>query len=217
MTLVLRSSRLPPEQMVAAIREVLRRLDPEIPLSGVRPMPEVMARSVANRRLNVLIIGAFALLAIGLATVGVYGVMAYDVLQRTREIGIRVALGAQRSAVRGLILRQGMMLVLTGAAIGLAAAAMLTGSMSSLLFEVTPTDLAVFASVAALLSAAGALASYIPAWRATRIDPLMALQSGLTTSNVQLPKSNLEVGSWKLVIDVVYSVCVRHQVGRGAG
>jgi ABC-type antimicrobial peptide transport system permease subunit len=176
MTLVLRGA-VPPEELVTAVRAALKRIDPEIPLANARPMEEVMARSVANRKLNVLIIGAFGLLAIVLATVGIYGVMAYDVLQRTREIGIRVALGAQRSSVRALILRQGMALVASGAAIGLAAAALLTGSMSSLLFEVTPRDLVVFGSVAVMLSLAGAIASYIPAWRATRLDPLRALRT----------------------------------------
>ena len=176
MTIVLRGA-VPPEQLVTSLRGALKRVDPEIPLANVRPMTEVMARSVANRKLNVLIIGAFALLAIVLAAVGVYGVMAYDVQQRTREIGIRVALGAPRSSVRHLILLQGMRLVMIGAGIGLAAAALLTGSISSLLFEVTPLDLAVFASVAALLSVAGAIASYLPAWRATRVNPLTALRA----------------------------------------
>ena len=176
MTLVLRGA-LPPEEFVGAVRAALKRIDPEIPLANARPMNDVMARSVASRKLNVLIIGAFGLLAIVLATVGIYGVMAYDVLQRTREIGIRVALGAQRSSVRGLILRQGMALVLIGAAIGLAAAALLAGSISSLLFQVTPRDVAVFAAVAVILAAAGAIASYIPAWRATRMNPLTALRA----------------------------------------
>ena len=176
MTVVLRSG-LPPEQLVSAVRGELRQIDPEIPVADARPMTDVMARSVASRRLNVLIIGAFALLAIVLAAVGVYGVMAYDVLQRTREIGIRVALGASRSSVLSLVLLQGMRLVLIGAVLGLAVAALLSGSVAGLLFEVAPRDVAVFASVALLLTAAGALASYIPAWRATRVDPLSALRT----------------------------------------
>ena len=176
MTLVVRGA-LPPEQLVSSVRAALRNVDPEIPLANVRPMTEVIARSVASRKLNVLIIGAFALLAIVLASVGVYGVMANDVFQRTREIGIRVALGASRGTVLRLILRQGMTLVLIGAAIGLTAAALLTGSFARLLFEVTPRDLAVFAGVAALLAATGAVASYIPAWRATRLNPLTALRA----------------------------------------
>jgi putative ABC transport system permease protein len=127
--------------------------------------------------LNVLLIGAFAALAIVLAAVGVYGVIAYEVLQRTREIGIRVALGASRTSVLKLMLQQGMKLVLIGAAIGLAAAAAITGSISSMLFQVGPRDLAVFGSVGALIAAAGALATYVPARRATRLDPLSALRN----------------------------------------
>lgn len=176
MTVVLRSA-LAPEQLVSAVRGELRQIDPEVPVAEARPMTDVMARSVANRRLNVLIIGAFAVLAIVLAAVGVYGVMAYDVLQRTREIGIRVALGASRSSVLSLVLLQGMRLVLVGAALGLGAAGLLSGSVSQLLFEVGPRDVAVFASVALLLTTAGAVASYIPAWRATRVDPLAALRT----------------------------------------
>jgi putative ABC transport system permease protein len=176
MTVVLRGT-LPPEQLLSAVRGALRGLDPGIPVADARPMTEVLSLSVADRRLNVILIGAFAALAILLATVGVYGVIAYDVLQRTREIGIRVALGAPRGSVLLLVLLQGFKLVLLGCAIGLAAAATITGSMAALLFEVGPRDGAVFASVAALLAAAGAAASYVPAWRATRVDPLTALRT----------------------------------------
>jgi ABC-type antimicrobial peptide transport system permease subunit len=139
-------------------------------------MTAVMALSLADRRLNMLLIGAFAALAIILAAVGVYGVIAYDALQRTREIGIRVALGASRSSVLAMIVRRGMVMVFLGAVAGLAAAAALTGSMQGLLFEVGPRDIGVFVSVAALLGAAGAIASYLPAWRATQVDPLAALR-----------------------------------------
>jgi ABC-type antimicrobial peptide transport system permease subunit len=176
MTVVLRGAR-PPEQLLSAVGGVLRGLDPGIPVADARPMTEVLSLSVADRRLNVTLIGAFAALAILLATVGVYGVIAYEVLQRTREIGIRVALGAPRGSVLLLVLLQGFKLVLLGCAIGLAAAATITGSMAALLFEVGPRDGAVFASVAALLAAAGAAASYVPAWRATRVDPLTALRT----------------------------------------
>jgi putative ABC transport system permease protein len=176
MTVVLRS-RVPPEQVVSAVRGELKRLDPEIPVADARPMTEVLSLSVADRKLNVILIGAFAALAIVLATVGVYGVIAYDVLQRTREIGIRVALGATGGSVLCLMLFEGVKLVLFGAAIGLVAAALVTGSMAGLLFEVGPRDVMVFVSVAALLAAAGAAASYVPAWRATKVDPLAALRA----------------------------------------
>ena len=176
MTVVVRTAG-EPEALISAIRGELRQIDPEIPLADARAMTDVLSESVASRRLNVLLIGAFAALAIVLATIGVYGVIAYDVLQRTREIGIRVALGASRRSVLTLMLLQGMKLVLIGTAIGLAAAAAITGSISSLLFEVSPRDIAVFASVGALIAAAGALATYVPARRATRLDPLTALRT----------------------------------------
>ena len=175
MTVVIRSE-IPPERLVSAVRGELRRIDPEIPLADARPMTDVLALSVADRKLNVLLLGAFAALAIVLAAVGTYGVMAYDVLQRTREIGIRVALGAPRGSVLSLVLVQGMRLVVFGALIGLAAAALVTRSMTQMLFDVGPRDVAVFASVAALLVLTGLLATYVPAWRATRVDPLDALR-----------------------------------------
>ena len=175
MTIVVRSA-VPPEQLVSAVRGELRSLDPEIPLADARPMTEVLALSVADRKLNVLLLGAFAVLAIVLAAVGIYGVMAYDVLQRTREIGIRVALGATRRTVLTLVLSHGLMLVLIGGAIGLAVAAIATRSMTRMLFDVGPRDVAVFAWVAALLVVTGMLATLVPAWRAARVDPLTALR-----------------------------------------
>ncbi len=176
MTVVLRS-RVALEGLISAVRGALRAVDPEIPVADARSMIDVMALSVADRRLNVLLIGAFALLSIVLATVGSYGVIAYDVQQRTREIGIRVALGASRASVLSLMLVQGMKLVLFGGAIGLVAAALISGSIARLLFQVGPRDFVVFASVAVLLVAAGAIAIWVPAWRATRVDPLTALRT----------------------------------------
>ena len=166
MTIVMRSE-LPPERLVSALRGELRRIDPEIPVADARAMTDVLALSIADRKLNLLLLGAFAALAIMLAIVGVYGVIAYDALQRTREIGIRVALGATRGSVLSLMLAQGLKLVAAGAAIGLAVAGL----------DVDPRDVAVFASVAGLLVTAGAVASYVPAWRATRVDPLTALRT----------------------------------------
>jgi putative ABC transport system permease protein len=164
------------EALTPSLRGELRRIDPEVPLADARLMTDVMSASVADRRLHLLLVGVFAALAVVLATIGVYGVIAYDVLQRTREIGIRVALGATRQSVLTLMLRRGLTLVLIGSVVGLAAAAVATGPFSELLFEVSPRDLVVFVSVALLLAGAGGLASYVPAWRATRVDPLTALR-----------------------------------------
>ena len=175
MTVVARTSG-EPGALVPSLRAELRRIDPQVPLADARAMTDVMSASVADRRVHLLLVGTFAFLAIVLATIGVYGIIAYDVLQRTREIGIRVALGASRGSVLSLMLRRGLALVGLGSLIGLVAAAVLTRPFAGLLFEVGPRDLAVFASVAALLGAAGALASYLPSWRATRVDPLIALR-----------------------------------------
>lgn len=134
-----------------------------------------MAVSLAQQRFNVLLLGLFAALALVLAAVGIYGLMAHSVIQRTHEIGVRVAVGAQSRDVLGLVVAEGAKLAFYGMVAGVAFALVLTRFMASLLFEVTPTDPATFASVAMLLALVGLLACYIPARRATRVDPMVAL------------------------------------------
>jgi len=165
-----------PTAVIANLREIVRSLDPEVPMFQVRPMDEVLSESVAPRRFNMLLLAAFAGLALLLASIGIYGVMSYSVSQYTHEIGIRMALGARAADVLQLIVRQGMLLVAAGLAIGLAGALALTRVMSSLLFDVEPADPLTFAAVSALLAAVAFAASYIPARRATRVDPMVALR-----------------------------------------
>lgn len=135
-----------------------------------------MAVSLAQQRFNVLLLGLFAALALVLAAVGIYGLMSYAVIQRTHEIGVRVAVGAQTRDVLGLVVADGAKLAFLGMVAGIVLALVLTRFMASLLFEVTPTDPATFASVAMLLALVGLLACYIPARRATRVDPMVALR-----------------------------------------
>ncbi|MFN0087645.1 MAG: FtsX-like permease family protein [Blastocatellia bacterium] len=139
-------------------------------------MEDLIASSVAPRRFNLLLVGGFAVLALLLAAVGIYGVMSCTVSQRTREIGIRMALGARHGDVRRMVIRQGMRLALMGGLIGLAGALALTRLMTSLLFEISATDPATFAGVATLMVGVVWLACWIPARRAARVDPLAALR-----------------------------------------
>jgi putative ABC transport system permease protein len=175
MTVVLKTP-AEPGAMSAAVRDEVRRLDPEVPPAQVRGMDWVVANSTRDRRLNVILIGAFGGLALLLAAIGLYGVMAFQVAQRTREIGVRLALGASPRDVLRLVVGQGLRLVGVGLASGVLAAAMLSGSIGALLFGVGPRDMSVFAAVPAVLLIAGALASYIPARRAMRVDPVVALR-----------------------------------------
>ena len=160
-------------------REVVRKiheLDPTITVVDIQPMTDRMNGSMARQRFSTMMLGSFALFALVLAVVGVYGVMSHLVTQGAHDIGIRMALGAERSRILGMVLRQGMELAGAGVALGLVGAVLLTRVMASLLFGVSATDIATFSAVPLILIATAALATYIPAVRATRVDPVTALR-----------------------------------------
>ena len=172
--LVLRTS-ADPTAVFGAARGVLNQIDPTVP-PRLNTFAEVFSESVNTRRFNLLLVGVFALTALLLAMAGVFGVLAYSVAQRTREIGVRIALGATPRAILRMVLSQGLLTIAIGTAIGLAGSFALTRTMRSLLFEVSPNDPLTIAGVALLLILIAALASYIPARRATRVDPTVALR-----------------------------------------
>jgi putative ABC transport system permease protein len=163
--------------VVTAVRGVVQSLDPLQPVSDVKTMANVLADANAGRQLSLVLFALFAFIALLLACIGIYGVTAYSVSRRTRELGIRMALGAQRRDVSGLVIRQGMKPVLIGIVIGLSSAFFLTRWMSSLLFRVSANDPLTFAGIALLLVAIALLACYVPARRATKVDPMIALRS----------------------------------------
>ncbi|HEY8460247.1 MAG TPA: FtsX-like permease family protein, partial [Blastocatellia bacterium] len=165
-----------PQSLVNAIRQEAKRLDPDMPLYDVKTMSEHLGLSLFPLRVGAWMAGGFALLALMLAGVGIYGVMAYGVSQRAREIGIRMALGAGRGDVMKLVVRQGMWLTLIGLAIGLAGALALTRLMSSALYGVSATDVATFAGVTLLLGSVAFIACYLPARRAVKVDPMTAVK-----------------------------------------
>jgi len=165
-----------PLQLSKAIEREVWAIDPNQPVANIATMERRMSDALEQRRFNMLLFAVFAGLALLLATVGIYGVLAYTVSQRTQEIGIRVALGANAGNVAALVLRQGLMLAIIGVAIGTAAALGLTHWMQSLIFGVSATDPLTFSAVAALLVAIALLASYLPARRAMRVDPMVALR-----------------------------------------
>lgn len=165
-----------PTSVTERAREQVWALDPNLPVRAAATMGQLINRSVAPRRFRMLVLGVFAALAALLAVLGVYGVIAYGVSQRTHEIGVRMALGARSHDVLTQILREGLRLMLVGIVIGAAAALALTRILTSLLFQVSPSDPLVFAAVAALLVAMGLLATYVPGRKATRVDPLEALR-----------------------------------------
>ncbi len=175
MTLVIRT-RGDATNVASAARNALRELDSQQPIKDVNTMENLLAKSIARSRFNTVLLAIFALVALALATVGIYGVMSYAVTQRTHEIGIRMALGAQRADVLKLVLRNGMMLALIGVVVGVAGAFALTRLMSTLLFGVTPTDAITFTAVSASLFVVACFACYIPARRATKVNPLVALR-----------------------------------------
>jgi putative ABC transport system permease protein len=165
-----------PASQAQAIRSAISSVNPELSAAGIRPMAQVVSESVAQPRFNTLLLSAFAFLALVLAAIGIYGVIAYTVTQRTHEIGVRMALGAQRGDVLKLVVGQGMMPALAGVVVGVVASLALTRIMSSLLYEVSATDPATFTGIAALLSGVALLACYFPARRATKVDPMVALR-----------------------------------------
>ncbi len=166
----------PPETVVSAIREQVRQLDPDQPITNVRTMDDLLSRALSSAKFSLWLLGLFAVLGLLLAAIGIYGVMVTAVAQRTHEIGLRMALGAQGRDVLWLVIRQGMFPVLIGVAAGLAAAIGLTRLMSTLLFEVSATDPLTMALITVLLTVVALLACYIPARRATKVDPLVALR-----------------------------------------
>ena len=165
-----------PRRIEGAVREAFQAVDKTQPIFGVQPLETYLQATLAERTFTLMLLGLFGLLALVLASVGVYGVISYAVSLRTREVGIRMALGAQRSDVLAMVLRQGLILVGGGLLAGFAASLALTRFLSTLLYEVRPTDLATSAAVAVLVAAVALLASYLPARRATRVDPMVALR-----------------------------------------
>jgi putative ABC transport system permease protein len=165
-----------PLNLVGAIRKEVQALDPDQPIAAIKLMSDWVDSSVAEPRYRTTLLGMFAALAMVLAAMGIYGVMSYSVAQRTHEIGVRMALGARQGDVLKLVVRQGMLLTLVGVVLGLLGAFALTRVMQSLMFEVTTKDPFTFAVVAALLIAVAFIACFIPARRATKVDPLVALR-----------------------------------------
>jgi predicted lysophospholipase L1 biosynthesis ABC-type transport system permease subunit len=176
MAIVMRTT-TDPMSLLPAVRREVRALDPTIPVAEAHSMKQVQSMELTDRRLPMQLMAAFAFLALVLAAVGVYGVMAYSVAARTREIGVRVALGAQPRNVFGMVVRQGMGAAAAGLTLGLLGAAALGSVLTSLLYGVTPTDASTFVGVAGVLLAVVLAACLVPARRAVRVDPLEALRS----------------------------------------
>ena len=175
MTVVIRTSG-EATAIAAPAREVVRALDGEQPVANVGTMESLLSKSIARSRFNTTLLAVFALVALILSAVGIYGVMSYSVTQRTHEIGVRMALGAQHGDVVKLVVRQGALLGLLGIVAGLAASFALTRLLATLLFGVTATDAPTFGLVAAVLLLVVLIACYVPARRAAKVDPLVALR-----------------------------------------
>ena len=175
MTLVIQTAS-DSSNLAEAARKAVLSLDPEQPVADVRTMEQRLNASLAAERFRLFLLGAFALLALLLAAIGIYGVISYSVDQRIHEIGLRMALGASRRDVLSLIVERGMVLSLIGVGLGIAGALALARFLTSLLYGVHPTDPVTFLAVSLLLIAVSLVATYIPARRATKVDPMVALR-----------------------------------------
>jgi putative ABC transport system permease protein len=176
MTLLVKTA-VPPTSLTEAIRTEVYAVDSNLPVSNVSTLEAIVAKSISQQRFYMLLLTVFASVALVLAAIGIFGVLSYAVSQRTREIGIRMALGAQGGSVVRLIVRQAMILVACGVGAGLALGLLLSQTMAKMLFAITPTDPATYAVVSVTLAAVALFASYLPARRATRVDPIVALRA----------------------------------------
>jgi putative ABC transport system permease protein len=176
MNLVVRTT-VDPRGLVEEIKREVRAIDPTQPVSNIKTMEQLVNRSIATDRFSMWLFTLLGTLALALASTGLFGLLSYFVSQRSHELGVRIALGAQRTDIFKLILGQGAILVLIGLTIGIAASLGSARLLSSLLFEVSANDPLTFVTAAAVLVIVGFLASYLPAWRATRVDPLVVLKS----------------------------------------
>ena len=165
-----------PTTYVSAIKERVRNVDKDVPVYNITAMEQVVGSSIAQQRFTLLLLGSFALLALILASVGIYGVMAYSVTQRTHEIGIRMALGAGRPKILGIVVGGGFKLAMVGVGVGLVGSILLTRFLSRMLYGVTAHDPLTLAAVASLLTLVALAASYLPAMKAMRVDPMIALR-----------------------------------------
>jgi ABC-type antimicrobial peptide transport system, permease component len=165
-----------PISVAAAVRQAVWSVDRNQPVSNIRTMDEILSEEVAQRRIGMTLLAAFAALALALASLGIYGVLSYSVAQRTQEIGVRMALGAGRKDVLRMVVADGMRLAAAGVAIGLGASFALTWLMAGLLFGVSASDPLTLGAVTLLLITVALLACFIPARRATRVDPMVALR-----------------------------------------
>ena len=165
-----------PTSLAATVRQAVWEIDKDQPVSNISTMEGIVAESIARQRVSMLLLGIFAAVAMILAAVGIYGVMSYSIAQRRNEIGIRMALGAQKMDVLKLTVGSGLKLVAIGLVLGLVGALLLTRLMSTLLFGISATDPLTFVLISAILVSVALLASYIPARRATKVDPLIALR-----------------------------------------
>ncbi|HEX6730359.1 MAG TPA: FtsX-like permease family protein, partial [Pyrinomonadaceae bacterium] len=166
-----------PTSLSQPLREQIKAVDPDLPVFGERTLEQIVSDSLGRRKFALQVVGLFGILALLLAAVGIYGVISYSISQRTRDIGIRLALGASKGTILQWVLKQGLVLIAAGVAVGLIGAFVVTRLLRTMLFEVGPTDLVTYVGLALLLTAVALIACYIPARRATKVDPLVALRN----------------------------------------